>query len=309
MTERLDLNLLPVLVAVDEHRSVTQAALALSMSQPALSSALGKLRNYFGDPLFVRTAAGMQPTARATTLVKSCRTVLGQIEREIASSAAADSGNVRRRFTLALSDAGEMVFLPRILRRLKQLAPEATVHTVNTHAQEIESGLERGAIDLAIGYLPDLRKSAFFEQRLFAARFVTLLRQEHPLQAVRLSWEAFRELGHVVVQVPRSAHQVLERFLAAQRIERQVALSTPNAASIAAIIAQSDLAVTVPLPLADHFHSLEPSLRILQLPLGVPRIEVKQHWHRKYHHDARSRWLREVIAEILSEKPDAPLNS
>ena len=308
--ERLDLNLLPVLVAVDDHRSVTQAALALSMSQPALSSALGKLRHYFGDPLFVRTAAGMQPTERASTLVKSCRAVLGQIEREIAAAAASEPASVRQRFTFALSDAGEMVFLPRILSRLQQLAPEATVQTFDARAAELETGLERGTVDLAIGHLPDLRKSSFFEQRLFTTRFVTVLRSEHPLQSARLSWESFRELEHVAVQVPGSAHQVLERFLAAQRIERQVVLTTPNAASIASVIAQSDLAVTVGLPLAEYFCRLEPRLRIVALPLGTPRIEVKQHWHRKYHHDARSRWLREVIAEILSEKPaDASLAS
>jgi DNA-binding transcriptional LysR family regulator len=295
--ESFDLNLLPVLVALDEHRNVTRAAAALGMSQPALSMALGKLREHFGDPLFVRSKRGMQPTLRAASLVRSARAVLALIERDI-QGVTGPTAILPGRFTFALSHGGQMVFLPRILRRLQEIVPEATVHCVDRAGEEVLSGLERGEIDLAIGYMPDLRRRRFFEQVLFTTPFVTVLRAEHPLRVERLTWQQFSELEHVVVQSRLSAYQLLERYLAAQRIERHVALSTANAASSASIVAQSDLAVTVPQPLAEYLCT-QGELRMVPLPSGVPLMEVKQHWHRKYHHDERSRWLRGVIAETL----------
>lgn len=302
VVDRIDLNLLPIVVALHESRSVSQAALALGMSQPAVSSALGKLRTYFDDPLFVRTRRGMEPTPKAAALARAARNILSRIDDDILSDEPFDPATARRPFTLALSDAGEMIFLPRVLAHLRRLAPAAQVHSVSLPAPAIEQGLENGEIDLAIGYFPDLRKHNFFQQKLFKDTFASLLRAEHPIRARRLSLQQFLELEHAVVHAESRSQEVLERYLARKRIRRKVALLTPHFTTIPMIVAQSDLIVTMPNPVAVYYAGLMPALRIVELPWETPRIDIMQHWHRKYHYDGRLKWLRALVAELFQER-------
>jgi DNA-binding transcriptional LysR family regulator len=136
----LDLNLLYVLVALDDRRSVSGAALQLQRSQPAVSAALSKLRAFFDDPLFVRTGNVMQPTPRAIAIVESARSVLGRIGADIVAAPAFDPATSERPITLALSDVGEFVFLPTLLKHLRQLAPRASVNAVSLPAAEVANG-------------------------------------------------------------------------------------------------------------------------------------------------------------------------
>lgn len=298
----LDLNLLYVLVALDEQRSVSAAAAALQRSQPAISAALGKLRTFFDDPLFVRSGNNMQPTPRAEALVESARTVLGKIGADIVSSTAFDPLTTRQPVSLALSDVGEVVFLPAILKALRQLAPHAPVRSISLSATEVAAGLESGSIDLAIGYFPDLKKHNFFQQVLFADTFASLIRSDHPVSATRLTLKQYLQLEHAVVRAESRTEEVIERYLARKKIRRRIVLTTPHFASAPMIVAQSDLIVTIPEPLANYFSSVSAQLRVVGLPFEAPSIELKQTWHRKFHHDERNRWLRALIAKLFQNR-------
>src|SRR5512140_2466300 len=126
----LDLNLLYVLVALDERRSVSGAARKLHRSQPGVSVSLGKLREFFADPLFVRSGNGMQPTPRAAALVESARVVLASIGADIVAEPPFDPAKSSRAVTLILSDVGEIVLLPTLLKRLRELMPDSMVRSV-----------------------------------------------------------------------------------------------------------------------------------------------------------------------------------
>ncbi len=300
----LDLNLLYVLVALDERRSVSDAALKLHRSQPALSVALGKLREFFDDPLFVRSGNRMQPTPRATALIAAARAVLARIGADIVAAPAFDPGKSQRTVTFALSDVGEIVFLPAMLRKLRVLMPKATVRSVSPPAREVASALESGAIDLAIGYFPDLKKRNFYQQTLFSDTFASLIRAGHPVTAGKLSLRQYLQLGHVVVRAESRSEEVIERYLARRKIRRRVMLTTPHFASAPIIVAQSDLIVTVPQPLAHYFATIAADLRIVGLPFEPPRIALKQFWHRKFHDDARNRWLRTLVYQLYQDQRD-----
>src|SRR5438128_1017461 len=148
----LDLNLLYVLVALDERRSVSGAARKLHRSQPGVSVALGKLRDFFDDPLFVRSGNGMQPTPRAAKLVESARAVLSRIGSDIVAEPAFDPVRSDRPVTLVLSDVGEIVLLPMLLKRLRELMPGAVLQSITLPATEVTLQLESGEVDLAVGY-------------------------------------------------------------------------------------------------------------------------------------------------------------
>jgi DNA-binding transcriptional LysR family regulator len=295
----LDLNLLYVLVALDDCRSVSDAALKLHRSQPALSSALGKLRAFFDDPLFVRTGNSMQPTPRGRGIVDSARTILRSIGTDIVAAPVFDPATLTGPISLAMSDVGEIVFLPKLLKDLRRLAPRASINAVSLPAAQIAQGLEAGTVDLAMGYFPDLKKNNFFQQVLFTDGFVGLVRADHPLAVKKLSLKQFMQLEHAVVRAESRSEEVIEGYLKRKRIQRRVVLTTPHFGSAPVLVAQSDLMVTVPEPLANYFSATSPQVRIIGLPFPSPRIPLRQFWHRKFHHDPRNRWLRTVTAELF----------
>jgi len=298
----LDLNLLHVLVALGECRSVSAAALKLQKSQPAVSVALAKLRRSFGDPLFVRSGNSMQPTPRAADLVQSARSLLARVDADMVASPAFDPETSRRTVTLALSDVGELVFLPAILRELHSRMPHAAVRSVSLHAPEVAAGLEDGTIDLAMGYFPDLEKRNFYRQVLFTDTYASLVRAGHPVKARKLTLAQYVALDHAVVRAESRTEEVVERYLARRRIRRRVVLTTPHFASAPMIVAQSDLIVTVPEPLARYFTRMSGDLRIIGMPFEPPRIALKQFWHRKFHDDARNAWLRGAFRRLFQEE-------
>ena len=152
----LDLNLIPYLVAMEDTRNVSRAAEQLGVSQPRVSTALGRLREYFNDPLFVRTSRGMEPTPRALALLPAARDALLRIEKGMLDAQDFDPATTTHTFSLALSDVGEIVFLPRLLQLFAERAPHANLRSVSLSPSHVERGLESGDVDLAIGYFPDL---------------------------------------------------------------------------------------------------------------------------------------------------------
>ncbi len=300
--DRLDLNLLYVLVALADHRSVSGAATKLGKSQPGVSGALAKLRTFFADPLFVRAGNAMQPTPRAVELIKAAREVLGRVGSDIVAAPAFDPETSSRTINLALSDVGEVVFLPTILKELRAKIPNALIRSVSLPADGVLQALENGDIDLAIGHYPDLERSNFFQQTLFSDTFSALLRADHPLAKRKLTIKQFLALEHAVVRAESRTEEVIERFLARKKLRRRVVLETPHFASAPIIVAQSDLMVTIPEPLARYFCSVSAAVRTVDLPFVPPRIPLKQFWHRKFHHDDRTRWLRTLIYDMFQER-------
>ena len=305
MDKRLDLNLLPIVVVLYEERGVGKAAMRLGMSQPAVSSALARLRSAFNDPLFIRTARGMEPTPRAQALIAPARDVLTRVERDVLSGMAFDPSTTNATFSLALSDVGEMVFLPRILESLRSLAPMASVRSVSLPPRQLREALEKGEIDLAIGYFPDLEKSNFFQQRVFTHHFCCLMRADHPIASKRLSLRQFLDLQHVAVRAEGRSQEIFERFLLRRKLHPKIVLVTPHFMSLPIIIAKSNLAATVPHAIGMFFSKSSTNIKTVLLPFSdLPQIVIKQHWHRKSHHDPRNQWLRKLMARLFSPESD-----
>lgn len=299
-----DLNLLRIALAIYDTHSVSGAAKALGISQPAASAALGRLRLAIGDPLFIKTSRGMEPTSRALAFVPTAREVLLRVSRDILSRVGFDPAVTQDTFTFAMSDIGEMVFLPRLLDYLNKHAPYAKLHSVSTSPAQVESGLEQGEIDLAIGYFPDLKRNNYFQQRLFTHYFTCLLRADHPVRGKRLSLPQFLELDHAVVRAEGRSQEIFERFLEKKKLRRKIALLTPHFMSIPMIVARSDLVATVPHALGMYFANSGANIKTIDAPLDIPPLDLKQHWHRKYHNDPKVIWLRNVVARLFNDTTD-----
>ena len=304
MARSFDLNLLPVLVKIYEHGSVSAAAAQLGMSQSAVSGALAKLRQLYGDPLFNRVGHGMRPTARMHALIDPLRESLLRMDSTLDGEQEFNPATTSLTFTFAMSDLGEMVFMPKILRHIRSLAPQASVRSVAASAAHIERGLETGEIDLAVGYFPDLRDKAFMEKHMFFHHFVCLLRANHPITATTLSLAQFLSVEHAVVAGAGRTYEIFERYLRSKKIQRRVALETPHFMSIPFVISQSDLIATVPHAIGIFVKSVHMNIRIAQPPMRPPGIDLKIHWHRNFQRDAKNRWLRDLVASLFTDELD-----
>lgn len=301
---RLDLNLLHALVALGDAGGVSRAASRLGVSQPTVSAALARLREHFDDPLFVRAPGGMAPTPRGAEVVEAARNVLRQIDQTLRADVRFDPAQRHRPFSFALSDVGEMVFLPRLTRALAQASPDTPLRSVSLRPDALDAAMDSGDVDLAIGYFPDLKSPRYVREPLFTHHFVCLLRADHPMQGSRLTMGEFLSLQHVVVQSEGRTQEILDTHLEALGLSRRVALVTPHLMSVPRLVARSDLVAAVPHAIAVAYGRPEHGLKVIGLPFRSPRIELQQHWHRRMHRDARNLWLRALVGRLFNTTTD-----
>jgi DNA-binding transcriptional LysR family regulator len=298
-----DLNLVRVLVALAVHRRVATAAKALQITQPGLSNALRRLRAAYGDELFIRTSQGMQPTPRAVPLIEAGRQIIAIYDTQMSGKEEFSPATTQTELHLAMSDIGELVFLPRLLAHLRHVAPGATLRTFTLPPTALAQALEAGDIDLAVGYFPDLKGSNFFQQKLFSHGFVCLVRADHPSVGAKISRGQFLELQHAVVHAEGRSQEVFEQYLVRKRIRRNVVLQVPHFMSIPIVIARSDLIVTVPLAVGTSL-AAGANLRLVAPPFAIPRFDLKQHWHRRVNGDLRNRWIRTQFKDLFTYADD-----
>ncbi|WP_027800362.1 LysR family transcriptional regulator [Paraburkholderia dilworthii] len=302
--DNFDLNLIRVFDALQRHGHVGKAAEELGLSQPSVSYSLKHLREQLGDPLFVKVRHGMEPTSRALALTPVVQSILADIREHILTAPGFDSGTARRTFTLAMSDVGEMVFLPKILKRIARDAPLVDVRTVSTDPKDLMAALQRSEVDLAIGYFPDLQGTDVFQQRLFRHGFVCLVRADHPVVSEGLTKKQFQSLPHAVVQAEGRSQEIVEQFLKAKGVQRREMLHSPHFLSIPMVIASTDLVVTVPAAVAEVFARFA-DVRALEPPYSMPSFDLKQHWHRSQQNDPGNRWLRAQVLELFGDDGSA----
>ncbi|TAL71257.1 MAG: LysR family transcriptional regulator [Burkholderiaceae bacterium] len=296
----IDLNLLVAFDALAREHNVTLAADRVGLSQPAMSNALARLRRKFNDPLFVRTTAGMQPTPYAQGLAGPIARACELLESALGIDAGFDPASANKLFTFYLSEVGELVFLPKLLLGLHNLAPGVSVRVRRAPEKGLQDVMAAGDGDLAIGIFPNL-KSGFYQQRLYGDKFVCIVRHDHPVIRASLSLDQYVATPHAVVASTGTGHDTaLEQILWKQRLRRQIAVSVPDFLVLPTIVEQSDAIATIPSRMAAALQGHR-NLRVLESPIKFPRIEIRQHWHERYHHDAANKWLREFVVQLLKE--------
>lgn len=297
MVIMIDLNLVRVFVTIYETGSVSGAAERLHVTQPSVSYALGRLRDQWGDPLFKRTRDGMQPTVLASQLYGTFRSSLADIERAVALTRKFDPRSSNRRFRLALSDLGEVFFLPHVLRGLQAKAPLVELEVIQIEIDRMDEWLRTGKIDAAVcnrSYLPVQAKC----ELMFVERYVCMARKDHPRIDETLDMEQFLAERHVVVSAGTGHHFVEDRLREAG-IERAVSLRVPHFSVLPEIISTSDLLVTLPERVASVYAERN-GLKTMTLPFNVPEFEVSLHWHEHSGDSSAQLWFCEFLKETIS---------
>lgn len=297
---KLDLNLLVVFHQLLLHKRVSAVAELLAMSQPAVSSALGRLRSSLGDELFLRTQRGMEPTPYALQLAEPVAMALDGLQQALNVRAAFDPASSARHFTIAMTDVGEMYFLPVLIDALAKAAPGVTLQVVSVTQANLKEDMATGRVDLAMGLLPQLQ-AGYFQQALFRQKYICLMRKAHPMAGKsQLSLSAFTAAEHVRILASGTGHGRVDVALAKKKLRRQFRLTVPHYVALGDVLSHSDLIATVPERFADR--TLAPfDLVKRDLPIAVDESAIHQFWHGRLHRDPGHQWLRRFTCGLFGD--------
>ncbi len=295
----IDLNLLVVFNQLLIDGRVSTVADTLGLSQPAVSNALKRLRTLLGDELFLRTARGMEPTPYAQQLAEPVAYALSALHSALNQRSTFDPATSERTFSLAMTDIGEIYFMPTLMDALAQRAPQVKISTVRNSAVSLRDDMEAGVVDLALGLLPQLQ-AGFFQRRLFHTRYVCLFRKGHPSARAPMSLKSFCALDHLGVMAAGTGHGEVDALLERAGIERNIRLTVPHFTAVGHILQRTDLVATVPERLAQR--CAEPfGLAFAKHPAPLPAIAIKLFWHAKFHRDPANLWIRQLIFDLFAE--------
>jgi len=305
----LDLNLLRVFDEVMAEGSLTRAARNLSLTQPAVSNALRRLRETLGDELVQRSGQGMAPTPRARAIWPAVREALAQLQSSLIPNEFVPA-EANTSFVLAMSDASAAELIPGLTETLEKQAPRVTLRVVPLTTRDPRSLLDEEACDLAVGYFPSMladltaRKQSgepqpFFHQRLFTGEYVCVMRKDHPLAQGPLTIDAFCAARHMLVSFSGRPFGFVDEALATLGRERFVVLTVNQFFTAARVVANANLLTVLPL----HFLKVTgfaDQLVFRPLPFEVSPVLVDAVWHRRSQQRSSHVWLREVVQRATS---------
>jgi DNA-binding transcriptional LysR family regulator len=277
--------------------SVSRTAEALEVTQPSVSIALARLRAFYSDPLFVRSGQKMLPTHRAQEMVEPLTAALTLFEQAKVESSAFDPATSTRRFSVAITEPGRVVFLPLLMQVLEELAPGVALDIVGIQPGTPDL-LATGSIDMIFGYLK-VRKAEPYRQELFKDRYVCLVRRDADLQT--MTRKRYQSSKHIVIDSRTTSSFVLDATLLKNGIALHNCLSVPTYFGLAEVVQSTNLVATVPLRMALALESTH-ALKHLSLPVPSPDFPVSQYWHARAQHDEGHQWLRRTVSEFCATR-------
>jgi DNA-binding transcriptional LysR family regulator len=300
---RIDLNLLVHLDALLKERSVTRAAARVGIGQSAMSHNLARLRELFGDELLTRGSEGMRLTPRAVALLEPARTMLAQVEALVSRDQAFDPASAVRTFRFGLPDSMEILIMPALLARMREVAPGIHLRLYNFDASRLLDDLDADEMDLAIGY-EAFQPGQFHHKRhkLFTETYLCMFNAEKTGVAPPISLEDFVRLPHVLTSLRpgRSVRGIVDDALEKLGLRRSIALTTPRFLTVPSLVARAPVIVTMQARLARRF-AAEFGLSLSPLPVELREVTVSLLWHASYDNDPAHTWLREQVVQLAAE--------
>ena len=303
---KVDLNLLVYLDVLLREGSVTKAANQLSITQPAMSNGLKRLRDLFKDPLLVRTSNGMTPTQRALELKPVIRDVLAKLESSIQPTTDFFPATSKRTFRIMASDYAESTLLLEVIGQLGELAPNITLDII-TPSDVTFHDVEQGRVDMAINRFEELPLS-FHQKVVWYDTFSCAVSSNNPIKA-HFNLESYLSSKHIWVSKtgfgvgvgidPNEVQKLgwVDAELTKIGKKRDIRVFTRHYHSALQLAKAQDLVATLPTKAANLYQS-DPDVEILPPPFDIPPIALKMAWSALLQHDAGHIWLRRLIADI-----------
>lgn len=298
---RLDLNLLVVFDAIFAEGGITAAAAKLHLTQPAVSHALGRLRDVLGDPLFERQGRRLVATPFARGLIEPVRQSLRGIEIALAEAERFDPATTRRRFTLGIRDVLEARILPALMHRISEAAPHVDLSAIHVDRRVLEGELAAGRVDAALDIWLSLPEH-IRQRRLMADRFVVVARSGHPRVRGHIDLDTYLAQQHVLVSARTAGPGLEDIELARLGHSRHVRLRCQHYFAGCRVVSQTDMILTM----TEHYARITNrpfANQILPFPIEGPGLDAHLYWHANVENDPANRWLRGMITETMAALP------
>lgn len=301
----LDLNLLRVFDEVMAERSLTKAAHKLSITQPAVSNAMRRLREVVGDELLVRSGQGVEPTPRVLALWPSVRDALALLQESLAPGNF-EPATATSTFVLAMADATAATLVPPLVQIIEREAPGISVRVLPLTTRDPRRLLDEESADMAVGYFPaalaDLTARAqsggavaYDSRRLYDGEYMCVMRQGHPLATGELSLDTYCAARHMLVSFSGRPFGFIDEALASLGRTRRVVITVNQFFTAGRVVVGSDLLTVLPR----HFipvTGIADKLVQRPLPLNVPAVHVDALWRRRGPQEKAMEWLLHALA-------------
>jgi len=301
----LDLNLLRVFDVVMAERNLTRAAARLSLTQPAVSNALRRLRNAVGEDLLTRSAHGVVPTPRAEALWPEVRSALGRLRGVLAPEEFNPRTDVAN-FRIAMADATAALFMPSLVAQIEQGAAQANLRGLPLTTRDPRALLERGDADIAVGFFPDTVAALLAQgdgallrrKRLNEGEYTCVMRRGHPLAKQPLTLDAYCDAHHLLVSLSGRDHGLADQVLAGLGRKRRVVLTVNQYFTAGRVVANSDLLTVLP---AYFLESTGHRDRLVNrsLPFALPSLHLEMLWHIRNDRSSAHQWLRARMLDAV----------
>ncbi|HEY0847555.1 MAG TPA: LysR family transcriptional regulator [Noviherbaspirillum sp.] len=296
---RVDLNLFTVFEAIYTEGSVTRASQKLNLTQPAISHALGRLRQMFDDPLFVRQGHTMVSTPLARNIIEPVRRSLRGLEVTLNGLDAFDPATTTKRFNIALRDVLEATILPPLMLRVRRDAPLVDIAASQVDRRDLQSEMANGQLDGAIDVLLPLPND-IMRTRIYQDETVVVARQGHPDIDGALDIDTYLKQDHVLASSRRRGVGLEDFELSRFGLERHIRLRCQHYFAACRVVSQTNLILTMPGRYA-HIANQQFGNQILPFPLEVPAFDVFLYWHANVDNDPANRWFREQVTQSIKD--------
>lgn len=315
----IDLNLIKVFNAVFEDRNLLRAAKRLNLSPSAVSHALGRLRHVCGDDLFVRTATGMMPTARANEIADDLRVSLQKIAATLGVGAF-DPLTSTRNFVVAANDHLTAVIVAQVNRLVAAEAPGVDLVIRPSTRLDLAEQIDVGRIDLAMGIYQQI-PSHFRSYTLLIESDMIVMHSTHPAASRTLTLKDMATYPLLTVSVGGEEEGAIDGFILERGLARQsemfdrnalqealatigdeprFQLTVPHSLAMPALMKGTDLVSILPCSLARHLVADGDFLMVLP-PYPVASKTFRGIWHSRNDLDSGHMWLRQIVLRALEK--------
>ncbi|AGH43615.1 LysR family transcriptional regulator [Paraglaciecola psychrophila] len=297
-----DLNSLHLFAILYEERSLTRASARMALSQPALSHRLNKLREEFGDPMFVRASRGLTLTPFAKKYANQIMGVVSNVEAFYQTMQPPDFLQQRDKVTIYGTEIVEALLMPSVLNIIASEAPNVKIIMFNTSGRLPLKELENGTCDIAIAGFFENIPTSFYQEKIMEYEFVVLANKQNEHIGSELTLAAFLQCRHVMVTLTGALNGSIDTALESLGEKRRVLAGYSSFLAPQILLRkQKNILFVCARPLAVLAVQNNKDLIIYNSPAALPKIELIQVWHERTHNDQLRKLLRENLKNIASK--------
>ena len=291
-----DLNLFIAFDVIYTEKNLTKAGQVLGITQPAVSNALSRLRELFGDDLFIRTSKGMIPTPVANQIIKDVRSALSLIQNTISETEKFDPSIAEMTFKISIGDSSEYRLLPLLIKELAEIAPKIKVETYLTPRKDAPRELASGTIDFSID--PPVHSDPHLRhEKIYEEDYVMIVRKDHPILNLKeITIEDYLKLSHIHISNRKTGLGHVDMALYRLGLSRDISLRAQHFLVAPYIVEQSDLAITTTKGFA-----VDRDLAWRNLPFEIEPLILHLYWHEAKESDPSTKWMKDLMLKTYGK--------